>query len=268
VVYFEARYSPFLLISENSVHTPRQVVEAVTRGLRRGKDAFGVDSRQILCMVVAFPQYNWDLLSLAESTKHLGVVGIDVAGDSPQGNEQFGQAVVQVFKAAHQKGIHRTAHAGESGSFKEVLNALNEMHVERVGHGYHILDDETAYRKNFIENRRAHLEACPLSSVMTGAVTPDWSNHPVKRWANDGVDFSISRDDPTCFDNTIYSEMKLVNTQIELTVHQLWQAQLNAAKASFAEQPLKSRIIAKVMAGKPKNRIDLSSLLIYYPNTT
>ncbi|GMR49458.1 hypothetical protein PMAYCL1PPCAC_19653, partial [Pristionchus mayeri] len=233
--------------------TARQVVEAVTRGLRRGKTDFGVDSRQILCMIVAMPQYNWDILSLAETTKHLGVVGIDIAGDVPQGNEQWDQErVIDVYQAARKKGIHRTAHAGEMGGAMEVINALNQMDVERVGHGYHIMDNEAAYRKNFVQKRRAHLEACPLSSVMTGAVKPDWSKHPVKRWANDGVDYSISRDDPTCFDNTIYSEMKLVNTKIGLTIHQLWQAQLNAAKASFAEEPLKSWIIHKVKEGEPR----------------
>eukprot|EP00080_Pristionchus_pacificus_P005364 PDM65384.1 hypothetical protein PRIPAC_52326 [Pristionchus pacificus] len=246
VVYFEARYSPHLLLTPNSTHKAREVVEAVTRGLRRGKDDFGVDSRQILCMICGLPQYNWDLLNLVETCKDLGVVGIDVAGSASGADEKYEESVVQVFQAAHKKGLHRTAHAGEAGGAKEVLNALNEMYAERIGHGYRILRDEEAYRVNFLEGRRAHLEACPYSSVMTGAVVPEWNNHPIKRWAEDGADFSISRDDPTCFDNTPKSEMGLAHTKIGLTIHQLWQAQLNAAKASFAEEPLKSEIIAKV----------------------
>ncbi|GMS96868.1 hypothetical protein PENTCL1PPCAC_19043 [Pristionchus entomophagus] len=251
VVYFEARYSPHLLINDKANHTARQVVEAVTRGLRRGKTDFGVDSRQILCMICGLPQFNWDLLNMVETCKDLGVVGIDVAGSASGADEKYEESVVEVFQAAYKKGLHRTAHAGEAGGAKEVLNALNEMHAERIGHGYRILRDEEAYRKNFLEERRAHLEACPYSSVMTGAVVPDWSRHPIKRWAEDEADFSISRDDPTCFDNTPKSEMALAHTKIGLTIHQLWQAQLNAAKASFAEEPLKSEIIAKVKAGEP-----------------
>ena len=81
---------------------------------------------------------------------------------------------------------------------------------------------------------------------MTGAVVPEWHRHPIKRcapkatviqsqvpkvtvtksfrWADDGADFSISRDDPTCFDNTPNSELELVRSKIGLTLHQLWQA--------------------------------------------
>lgn len=47
-------------------HTAREVVEAVTRGLRRGKADFGVDSRQILVMICGLPQYNWELLELGD----------------------------------------------------------------------------------------------------------------------------------------------------------------------------------------------------------
>ncbi|GMT26007.1 hypothetical protein PFISCL1PPCAC_17304 [Pristionchus fissidentatus] len=251
VVYFEARYAPHPLINDKSSLTARQVVEAVSRGLRRGKTDFGVDSRQILCMICGLPQFNWELLELVETCGELGVVGLDVAGSASGADEKYEQSVVEVFQAAHKKGIHRTAHAGEAGGAKEVLNALNEMYAERIGHGYRILRDEEAYRQNFLVERRAHLEACPYSSVMTGAVVPEWNRHPIKKWADDGADFSISRDDPTCFDNTPKSEMALAHEKIGLTIHQLWQAQLNAAKASFAEEPLKSEIIAKVKAGEP-----------------
>ncbi|GMS78911.1 hypothetical protein PENTCL1PPCAC_1086, partial [Pristionchus entomophagus] len=251
VVYFEARYSPFLLINDKANHTTRHAVEAVSRGLRRGKEDFGVDSRQILCMLCGLSQHNWDLLNLVETCKDLGVVAIDVAGTAEGAEEKYEDSVVEVFQAAHKKGLHRTAHAGEAGGAIVVLYALNEMYAERIGHGYRIIRDEQAYRKNFLEKRRAHIEACPLSSVMTGAVPPEWSKHPIKRFAEDCADFSISRDDPTCFDNTHKSEMALAHTKIGLTIHQLWQAQLNAAKASFAEEPLKSEIIAKVKAGEP-----------------
>ncbi|GMR49265.1 hypothetical protein PMAYCL1PPCAC_19460, partial [Pristionchus mayeri] len=251
VVYFEGRYSPHRLLTEKAKHSARDIVEAVARGFRRGKEDFGVDARQILAMICGLPQHNWELLSLVESCKDMGVVGIDVAGSTSGADEKYEESVLQVFQEAYKKGIHRTVHAGESGGAKEVISALNEMHAERIGHGYRILRDEEAYRKYFIHQRRAHLEGCPLSSVMTGAVDPDWSKHPVKRWAEDGVHFSISRDDPTCFDNTHKNEMDLVHTKIGLTIHQLWKAQLNAANASFAEEPLKNEIIAKIVAAEP-----------------
>lgn len=59
---------------------------------------------------------------------------------------------------------------------------------------------------------------------MTAAVTPDWPEHPVKRWAKDGANYSISTDDPTCFDNTLTTELALASEKIGLTNLEIWQA--------------------------------------------
>lgn len=132
--------------------------------------------------------------------------------------------MVAAFQEAYKRGIHRTVHAGESGGPKEVLRAIEDMHAERIGHGYRVMRDEQMYIENFVTQKCVHLEACPYSSVMTGAVPLDWENHPIARWAKDDVNFSVSRDDPTCFDNTMMSELTLVHKQIGLDVHQLWKA--------------------------------------------
>jgi adenosine deaminase len=84
------------------------------------------------------------------------------------------------------------------------------------------LTDEEAYKKYALEGR-LHLEACPLSSVMTAAVSPQWHEHPVVRWAKDGANFSLSTDDPTCFANSIGSELVLVSEKIGLNEEQIWK---------------------------------------------
>lgn len=60
---------------------------------------------------------------------------------------------------AESLGIHRTVHAGESGGAQSVIRGVSEMKTERVGHGYHILKNEEAYKKFALEGR-LHLEAC------------------------------------------------------------------------------------------------------------
>lgn len=63
----------------------------------------------------------------------------------------------------------------------------------------------------------------PLSSVMTASVSPDLSEHPVKRWASDDANFSINTDDPTCFDNSMATELELVSEKIGLSDYQIWK---------------------------------------------
>ncbi|VDL81570.1 unnamed protein product [Nippostrongylus brasiliensis] len=188
VIYFEGRYSPNLLclpggeVIDNFPLTPAGVVEAVKRGFDRGEAKFGVKARSIVCCIRGLDQYADDVLQLATDYRHLGVVAIDVAGSAHGADEQYEPKIVHIFKEAYKRGIHRTVHSGESGGAKEVHKAINEMHAERVGHGYRVMTDPAMYKRYFIDDHKIHLEACPYSSIMTGAVPLDWKNHPVATW--------------------------------------------------------------------------------------
>uniref|UniRef100_A0A7E4ZR77 Adenosine deaminase n=1 Tax=Panagrellus redivivus TaxID=6233 RepID=A0A7E4ZR77_PANRE len=261
VIYFEARYSPHLLC--NSVHkvwndladqtgelTPQGVIEAVKRGLDRGEKDFNVKARSILCCIRGYEDWNNEVLELAEKNKHLGVVSIDVAGCAHGADEQYEPSVIRVFQGAADRGIHRTVHAGESGGPKEVVLALTEMKAERIGHGYRLTNDEAAYQKYAVE-QRVHFEACPYSSLMTGAVPLNWQEHPLIRWAKDNVNFSINTDDPTCFDNTVTSDLRIAQHEIGLSIHQLWLCQLNAAEASFLPDDEKAELVERIKKAEP-----------------
>ena len=60
-----------------------------------------------------------------------------------------------------------------------VYQALDEMHAERIGHGYNCLEDAALYRS--ILERRVHLEACPMSSFITGSVPLSFKEHPIHK---------------------------------------------------------------------------------------
>lgn len=61
VLYFEVRYSPHALCTENSAFpdqervSPKAIVEAVNRGLKKGAEDFGVIARSILCCMRQMP---------------------------------------------------------------------------------------------------------------------------------------------------------------------------------------------------------------------
>ncbi|CAJ0595163.1 unnamed protein product [Cylicocyclus nassatus] len=253
VIYFEGRYSPQLLCAPGCELDSTGVVEAVKRGFDRGEADFGVKARSIVCCIRGLHQYADDILRIATDLKHLGVVAVDVANSADGADEEYEPEIVNMFKEAHARGIHRTVHAGFSGGAKDVIKAISDMHAERIGHGYRIMRDPNLYKKHFLDDRSIHLEACPYSSVMAGAVELDWKKHPISSWAKDKVNFSISRDDPTCFDNTMLSELQLARDEIGLTPHQLWQCQMNAARSCFLPDDEKEPIVARILAAEPKN---------------
>jgi adenosine deaminase len=119
IIYTEVRYCPHLLIHEAKVkagsfdmesedekssaddndndndndnsqrrQSAREVVHAVTRGLRRGCADFDIIVNQIICAINWRPDWAWDVLALALELRNeqtCGVVGIDIAA----GEEHF-----------------------------------------------------------------------------------------------------------------------------------------------------------------------------------
>ena len=53
------------------------------------------------------------------------------------------------------------------------------MHAERIGHGYSCVDDAELYQS--ILARQIHIEACPMSSFISGAVPLNFQEHPLHR---------------------------------------------------------------------------------------
>ena len=53
------------------------------------------------------------------------------------------------------------------------------LKAERIGHGYHAVDNEDTYRS--MREMNIHFEVCPLSSMLTASVPQDPRKHPLAR---------------------------------------------------------------------------------------
>ncbi|GIY70429.1 adenosine deaminase [Caerostris darwini] len=248
VLYSEVRYNPHLLSTTHSPIkastgplTPREVVRCVNRGFVRGSADFNISMRSILCCLRSHPEWSNDVLELCLEFQNDGVVGIDVAGDEATG--LAAPEIVAAFQGAAKAGIHRTAHAGEAGPAENVLTAMTDMLVERVGHGYHAVEDDAIYEECL--QRGLHFETCPYSSVLTGSVSLTARKHPIVRFAEDNANFSVSRDDPTITQRTLDEEYQFLRGFGLKDVH-LTRANFNAARSSFLPSDGKQYLIQKL----------------------
>jgi len=150
---------------------------------------------------------------------------------------------VEVFQSAANLGIHRTVHAGETGSAEMVKRAIELYHAERIGHGYHVLEDEAVYRT--VLDQGIHLENCPWSSYLTGSVPLSTPKHPVVQFAEDEANFSISTDDPMVTGHELQGDYNLVHYW-GLTEARLIRANLNAARSCFLPKEEKDELITQL----------------------
>ncbi|MEE6513837.1 hypothetical protein FKM82_021658 [Ascaphus truei] len=105
------------------------------------------------------------------------------------------------FQEAARCGVHRTVHAGEAGPPSVVKEAVETLQAERIGHGYHTLQDPALYTRLLKMNM--HFEMCPWSSYITGACDPDFTKHPLIQLKRDKANYSLSTDGPLPFGTTL-----------------------------------------------------------------
>lgn len=250
VVYFEARYSPHFL-ANSAVHpipwqqtkgdlTPEDVVNLVNQGFREGECDFNVKVRSILCCMRHEPGWSTDIVELCKKYKKDGVVAIDLAGDESI-NVMTNVGHRKAYEEAVKHGIHRTVHAGEAGPSSVVREAVEVLKAERIGHGYHILDDKELYGE--LLDRRMHFELCPWSSIITGACLPEIEKHPAIRFREDKANFSLNTDDPFILKSTLDTDYKIAKRFMGFTENDFKTVNLNAAQASFLPSKEKEELI-------------------------
>jgi len=172
VVYAEYRLNPITGVPNTPA--PDDYVQGVLSGLERGQKDFGIKVRVILCFMREAPESCMEIVRLAEKYRSRGVVGVDMAGDELLALDK---RHVEGFKAARELGLHVTVHAAESGPAVNVQQAIEELGAERIGHGYHVIDDMGHYE--LAKQKGVHFEVCPSSSICTNSTTID--KHAVKR---------------------------------------------------------------------------------------
>jgi len=237
VFYTEVRYSPHVLQGDKSCE---DVVSAVCRGLKRGQEEYGVVVRSLLCVMRHLPpKQGFEIVNLVKKYQSQGVVGIDLAGDEIKfPNELF----FEVFDKANEAGLNITIHAGEAAGPESVTSAVTKMHAQRIGHGYHCIDNEDCY--NMVREKQICLETCPTSSWRTAGVPQDWGMHPLHQFNRDHVNWVLCTDDPGLFDIDYSYELKFSRETFHFDDDDIAKSLLRGMEASFLPEQEKAKMIS------------------------
>lgn len=210
VVHAEFFYDP-------QGHTSRGVrFDVVTagllEGLAAGGEAHGITWRLIPNLLRHLSEDD-ALACLAEAEPwlrdgRLHGIGLDSSErDNPP--EKFARA----FAWARERGLFRTAHAGEEGPAAFVSTALDVLHVDRIDHGNHALEDAALVRR--LAEARVGLTVCPLSNLRLCGVA-SLSAHPLRRMLDAGLVATVNSDDPAYFGGYLVDNLVAVGEALGL----------------------------------------------------
>ncbi|MEV0907988.1 adenosine deaminase [Streptomyces hokutonensis] len=200
-------------------------VDGLVDGIRAAEHDLGIVARLI-------PSINRTLPAAAAVEMVEEVVAYrrdEVLGIGMDNNEALGPPArfVEAYRMAGRHGLKRTAHAGERGSAEEVAVTIDELGVDRIDHGYGILNDPELVK-------RAVDRGLPFTGCWTVSLIQ--MGRPVLgRMIEAGLRVSINSDDPAVIPTDLGREFHGVASTENLDRQALVQCVMNGVEATWLD---------------------------------
>ncbi len=203
------------------------IFEGLDRGRLRGERDFGVS---VLCIFDAVRQFGpgaaQDVFELAARYHDHNVIGVGIGGDEQKAPPELFR---EAYAYAANQGLRLTAHAGENAGPESIWGALN-FGAERIGHGLTASQDPELIEE--LARRQIPIEICLTSNLRTGSCGKI-SEHPVRRYFDQGLMITLNTDDPAMFGTSLTREYELAQAEFGFTDEHLRELARNSFEASF-----------------------------------
>lgn len=252
VVYVETRFAP-VFHTRKGLHWD-EVVNAVLRGLERGKKEFGVEYGLILCAMRNM-QLSQEMAELAVDFRERGVVGFDLAG------EEGGyppKKHVDAFHYIQRENFNITIHAGEAFGKESIWQAIQWCGAHRIGHATRLIEDigiekqgrkqiiRMGYLSQYVLDKRIPLEICLTSNVDTGAVR-SVKEHPFGVYLKYRFRVTLNTDDRLMSNTTLTKEFQIAHKVFGLSFEDIEKLTINAMKSAFLPYNRRIKLIYDVI---------------------
>jgi adenosine deaminase len=148
----------------------------------------------------------------------------------------------EVFAKARAAGLHTVAHAGEEVGPESIIEAIDILKAERIGHGTSAIQDPALM--DTLKKRGIPLEICPASNVITGKYVQRYEDHPILPYFRHGMTVTLNTDDPVLFSVELVDEYNLVAEKLGFTQAEMLQIVRNGIIASFMDADAKKKALA------------------------
>ncbi|WP_370693026.1 adenosine deaminase [Pseudotabrizicola sp.] len=236
VVYSETFLSPDFC-GGRDIGAWREYLHAIREAADQAERTMGITLRGIITCIRHFgPEKAREVARCAADTAGDWIVGFGIAGDE---KVLTPKDYLWSFDCAREAGLRLTAHAGEWGGPQSVRDAVNDLGVERIGHGVRAIEDLALVDE--LAERGIVLEVCPGSNVALG-LYPDWRSHPIGQLYDRGVKVTVSTDDPPFFHTTMEREFEELHRAFDWDDGVFRTLNRTALDAAFCDADTRARI--------------------------
>ena len=218
-------------------------LQKLTEAIRKG---FGYYANEIDILLIADlcrdagPDSGMPVVNQLSELKDSGVIGIGIGGSEhkfPPGPFK------NVYEKAREYGFKTTAHAGEAAGADSIWGAINELKIDRIGHGTRAFEDERLVE--YLGNKQIPLEMCPISNLRTGVIK-DIKEHPVLDYYKKGLNVFVNTDDPKMFNNSLEDEYLILMEECGFELNNIKKLTENSINSAWCEKGKKQKLINEI----------------------
>jgi adenine deaminase len=212
-----------------------QIIQAMQLALNHAQQQWGIQARIIAAIdreapVAAAEQ----MLELVLANRCEPVIGIGIDYREEHFPPQLFTAVYQRAKSA---GLLCTAHAGEFGMpWTNVRSALNDLKVDRIDHGYTVLDNPQLLQE--CVDRGIVFTVVPTNSYYLRTLPKErWAlDHPIRQMQRAGLKLHPNTDDPTLHHVNPTQAWQMMADSFDFTRADLQGCMLNGIDAAWVDE--------------------------------
>lgn len=225
----------------SGIKYPDQIA-AIDAAADRALEETGIECRVISTAVRHLgPAASIEAARAAVSTRSHRLVGFGLTGDE----RKFAISTFdKAFAIARSEGLKTTAHAGEHLPAESIIEAIDVLRLNRVGHGVSATSSPTITRQLAAEEMP--LEVCLGSNLSLGLYS-GIENHPVSHMANAGCSITLGTDDPAFFTTSPALEYKRA-AESAPDLLSTYHISKTAIGAAFCDYDTKAKLLSRLKA--------------------
>ncbi|WP_136443573.1 adenosine deaminase [Pacificoceanicola onchidii] len=240
VVYAETFLSPDFC-GGGDVGAWREYLHAIREAAEAAEKANGITLRGIVTCIRHFgPEKAKAAALCAAETAGDWICGFGMGGDENKGKQRD---FAYSYDMAREAGLKLTTHAGEWRGPEEVREAVEDLGVERIGHGVRVIGDLATV--DMLIEKGVTLEVCPGSNVFLG-VFPNLDQHPIDRLRERGVKVTVSTDDPPFFHTTMRREYAALAKTFRWDADVFTELNRTAMAAAFCDEETRAKVLKTI----------------------
>lgn len=239
-IYVEMMYSSDHAEKSSGIPSAEHLV-AIQQAIDDAKKKYNVVGRIILTAVRHFGVEAVERVAKqAYKDKFPCVTGFGLGGDEAGfPPKQFSKA----YHIAADAGLQCTVHAGEFASAAGMVEAMENLPIQRIGHGVNSIHSPETMA--MVKDKDIALEICPTSNIFLG-LFKDMNSHPFPKFYDAGIKISINSDDPPFMSTTLGQEYRRVQDTYKYSDDTMNSITRMALEAAFVDEPTRKELLDRI----------------------